>query len=71
MPSCGTDKDFGENIKNLSARSHYTGNHVRRDDVPSVSRSAERRLKKIGRQHGALPEVAFLHARIRSTHGQR
>lgn len=46
------------------------GDYVRSDYMSSVSWSVERRLAKISRQHGALPEVTFLHAWIRSTYCQ-
>lgn len=47
-----------------------SGDHVWSNNVPPVSWSVERRLEKIGCQHGALPEVTFLHAWIRSPHSQ-
>jgi hypothetical protein len=36
---------------------------VGRDDVPAVPGAAERGPSQAGRQHGALPPAALLHAR--------
>lgn len=45
--------------------------NVRRDHVPPVPRSAERRPPQAGGQHGAVPAAPLLHAGIRATHGPR
>lgn len=61
------------NLTPVNTKSHrYTvsGDHVRSDDLSSVPRSVERRSEKIGRQHGAIPPVTFLHARLRSADSQ-
>lgn len=45
--------------------------HVRRDHVPPVPRSAERRPPQAGGQHGPVPPAPLLHAGIRAAHGPR
>jgi len=45
--------------------------HVRRDHVPPVPRSAERRPPQAGGQHGPVPSSPLLHAGIRAAHGSR
>lgn len=45
--------------------------HVRRDHVPPVPRTAERRPPQAGRQHGPVPPAPLLHAGIRPAHGPR
>lgn len=47
-----------------------TGHNVRRDDVSTLPRSAERRSAQTGRQYGSIPSVTLLHARIRPTNCQ-
>ena len=47
------------------------GDHVRGDDVPAVSRAAERGPAQVGREHGSLPETPLLHAGIRTPDGAR
>ena len=40
---------------------------VRRDDLPEVPWSVERRLEKTSRKHGTVPSSPLLHARFRSS----
>ena len=44
--------------------------HVWRDHLPQVPRTAQCRPKKAGSEHGALPQTAFLHARVCTSCGQ-
>ena len=53
-------------LKRLAA-----GDHVGGDDLPTVSGAAERGPAQVGREHGALPETALLHAGIRTADGAR
>jgi len=42
------------------------GHHVRRHDVPAFPGPAECRPAQAGRQHGAVPATALLHAGLRA-----
>ena len=63
------NKDFEvDNSYLWRSQSFGFGNNVRCYNLPSISWPVECRFEKVGREHGALSQASFLHARIRTSH---